>query len=78
MNHSRHIDKLIENQSSQEIEKNRLRLKTLIDSVQWLAFQACAFKGHDESSNSKNQGNFFELVKPLATYNDGLKITQSI
>jgi len=47
-----------------------LRLKTSIDSVRWLAFQACAFKGHDESSDSKNQGNFIELIKFLATFND--------
>jgi hypothetical protein len=67
MHYSQHIDKFVENQSSQEIEKNRLWLKTSIDSVQWLAFQACAFRDHDESSNSNNQGNFIELVKLLAT-----------
>ncbi|XP_062166924.1 uncharacterized protein LOC133873208 [Alnus glutinosa] len=69
-NYSRHIGKLIEKQSSQEIENNRLQLKTSIDSVRWLAFQACAFRGHDESSDSKNQGNFIELIKLLATFND--------
>ncbi|XP_062170423.1 uncharacterized protein LOC133876156 [Alnus glutinosa] len=67
---SRHIDKLVEKQTLQETENNRLRLKTSVDSVQWLAFQACAFRGHDERSDSKNQGNFIELIKLLATYND--------
>jgi hypothetical protein len=71
-NNSRHSGKLIEKQSLQEIENNRLRLKTTIDSVRWLAFQACAFKGHDESSNSKNQGNYIELIKFLASYNDNV------
>lgn len=70
INQSQHIDKLVEKQTSQETENNRLRLKTSVDSVQWLAFQACAFRGHDESSDSKNQGNFIELIKLLATYND--------
>jgi hypothetical protein len=70
MNQSHHIDKLVEKQTSQETENNRLRLKTSVDSVQWLAFQACAFRGHDESSNSKNKRNFIELIKLLATYND--------
>jgi hypothetical protein len=70
MNHSRYIEKLVEKKSSQESLNNRLRLKTLIDSVQWLIFQACAFICHDESSNSKNQGNFIELLKLLASYND--------
>ncbi|KAK1393794.1 TTF-type domain-containing protein [Heracleum sosnowskyi] len=31
--------------------------------------QACAFRGHDESCNSKNQGNFLEMLKLLASYN---------
>jgi hypothetical protein len=28
------------------------------------------FRGHDESSDSKNQNNCIELIKLLATYND--------
>jgi hypothetical protein len=71
-NNSRHVGKLIEKQSLQEMENNRLRLKTTIDSVRWLALQACAFKGYDESSNSKNQGNCIELIKFLASYNDNV------
>jgi len=46
-NYSWHISKLIEKQTSQEMKNNRLRLKTSIDNVRWLAFQACAFRGHD-------------------------------
>ncbi|CAN6270538.1 unnamed protein product, partial [Urochloa humidicola] len=34
---------------------NRLHLKVSIDSVRWLAFQACPFRGHDESASSMNQ-----------------------
>ncbi|TYI14885.1 hypothetical protein ES332_A08G151200v1 [Gossypium tomentosum] len=30
----------------------------------------CAFKGHDEISNSRNRGNFLELITLLASYND--------
>ncbi|XP_059429354.1 uncharacterized protein LOC132163185 [Corylus avellana] len=70
MNQSGHIDKIVEKQTLQETKNNQLRLKTSIDSVQWLTFQACPFRGHDESSGSKNQGNFIELVKLLASYND--------
>ncbi|XP_071740404.1 uncharacterized protein [Rutidosis leptorrhynchoides] len=32
----------------------------------------CAFRGHDETRNSKNRGNFLELLKLLASYNDEL------
>ena len=35
----------------------------------WLAFQACPFRGHDESPGSKNRGNFIEMLKILASYN---------
>ncbi|XP_058776824.1 uncharacterized protein LOC131651174 [Vicia villosa] len=49
---------------------NRLRLKTSIDTIRWLTLQACALRGHDETNNSRNQGNFLELLKLLASYND--------
>ena len=61
-NYSQHIDKLIEKQKSKELENNRLRFKTSIECARWLAFQACAFRGHDESLDSKNRGNFIELI----------------
>ncbi|XP_050263883.1 uncharacterized protein LOC126708104 [Quercus robur] len=69
-NYSRHIDKLIEKQTSKELENNQLRLKTSIECARWLAFQACAFRGHDESLDSKNRGNFIELIKLTSTFND--------
>ena len=75
-NYSRHIDKLIEKQTSKELENNRLRLKTSIECAQWLAFQACAFRGHDESLDSKNRGNFIELIKLISTFND--KVTSIV
>ena len=54
MKQSGHIDKVMHAQSSQQILDNRLRVKTSIDVVRWLAFQTCAFKGHDETPDSKN------------------------
>ncbi|KAL8115118.1 hypothetical protein AgCh_021804 [Apium graveolens] len=50
-----HLEKIVEKQSAEEIKRNRMRLKTSIDAIKWLTFQACAFRGHDESCNSKNQ-----------------------
>nr|XP_023891585.1 zinc finger MYM-type protein 1-like [Quercus suber] len=69
-NYSRYIDKLIEKQTSKELENNRLWLKTSIECARWQAFQACAFRGHDESLDSKNRGNFIELLKFTSTFND--------
>ena len=42
--YSRHIDKLIEKQTSKELENNQLRLKTLVECAQWLAFQEVMMK----------------------------------
>jgi hypothetical protein len=64
---------VIEKQISEEISANRLRLKTLIDVVRWLAFQSYPFRGHDESAKSMNQGNFLEMVDLLA-YNEEVKV----
>ncbi|XP_059671069.1 uncharacterized protein LOC132316609 [Cornus florida] len=65
-----HFDKVMEKQTLEQISNNRLRLKTSVDAVRWLTFQACAFRGHDECPESRNRGNFIEMVKILATYND--------
>ncbi|KAF8396080.1 hypothetical protein HHK36_017692 [Tetracentron sinense] len=70
MSQSQHIEKIIEKQTSEQVVKNRLRLKTSIDTIRWLTFQACAFRGHDERPESKNRGNFLEMIKILASYNE--------
>ena len=70
LNQSQHIDKVINAHSLEQKEENRLRVKTSIDVVRWLASQGCAFRGHDETSDSSNRGNFLELVSLLASYNE--------
>lgn len=72
LNRKQHIEEKILKYNDEEIIKNRLRLKASIDVIRWLTYQACALRGHDESSSSKNRGNFLELLKLLATYNDDL------
>ncbi|XP_073360020.1 uncharacterized protein [Aegilops tauschii subsp. strangulata] len=64
-----HIDKVMKKQTKQMVLDARLRLKTSIDAMRWLMFQACPFRGNDESEDSKNQGNFKEMIKLLASYN---------
>ncbi|KAI5322729.1 hypothetical protein L3X38_031801 [Prunus dulcis] len=70
MKSSEHIEKVIHKQPKDQILKNRLRLKATIESVRWLTFQACAFRDHDESIESMNRGNFIELIKYTAQWND--------
>ncbi|KAM3193911.1 hypothetical protein ACQJBY_070514 [Aegilops geniculata] len=65
-----HIEPLMERQTSEDVRANRLRLRATIDTLRWLAFQACPFRGHDESEGSKNQGNFLEMVKLIASYDE--------
>ncbi|XP_022032299.1 zinc finger MYM-type protein 1-like [Helianthus annuus] len=72
LNQKQHIEEKILKFNDDEIMNNRLRLKASIDVVRWLTYQACALRGHNESSSSKNQGNFLELLQLLATYNDDL------
>ncbi|KAK1391494.1 zinc finger MYM-type protein 1-like [Heracleum sosnowskyi] len=62
-NVTRHIDKVINCQSLEEVKKNRLRLRSTIEGVRYLSLQACALRGHDESSTSRNRGNLIEIVK---------------
>ncbi|GJT51561.1 zinc finger MYM-type protein 1-like protein, partial [Tanacetum coccineum] len=69
LNQEGHIGNIIEKQSAETIIKNRIRLKASIDIVRWLTFQICSFRGRDETLNSKNRGNFIELLKLLASYN---------
>ncbi|KAL5794981.1 hypothetical protein ACOSP7_003575 [Xanthoceras sorbifolium] len=67
---SRHIDKVMNTVSQQEILQNRLRLKTSLETVKWLAMQGCAFRGNDESINSTNRGNFIEMLKYAGRVNE--------
>jgi hypothetical protein len=69
-----HIEEVVGKQTNEDIKNNRLRLKTSIDAIRWLAFQSCSFRGYDESAESKNHGNFLEMVKLLDSYDDEVKV----
>jgi len=70
LNQNCHIRNVLEVQSSNQIMKNRLCLKTSIDTIHFLSLQARAFRGHYETTESRNQGNFLQMIKLLASYND--------
>ncbi|XP_073290429.1 uncharacterized protein [Primulina huaijiensis] len=72
MNIPRHIDKVINAQSSEETQKNRLRLTATIESIRWLTLQACTFKGHDESPSSNYRGNFIEMINFIGKINKSI------
>ncbi|XP_024164484.1 zinc finger MYM-type protein 1-like [Rosa chinensis] len=68
-NPSKHIERVISTQLSQEVANNRLRLITSIESVRLLAHQGCAFKWRDESIDSSNSGNFNAVRKSFGRMN---------
>ncbi|KAL6533012.1 hypothetical protein OROMI_027124 [Orobanche minor] len=49
-----------------------IRLNASIDCIRWLLAQGLAFRGHDESDKSRNQGNFLELLKFLANHDENV------
>jgi hypothetical protein len=51
-NQSRHIDKVLNAQSIEQILNNRIHVKTSINVAWWLAFQGCTFRNHDETLDS--------------------------
>ncbi|CAL1387335.1 unnamed protein product [Linum trigynum] len=64
------IDKVMKKQTSEEVKKNITREKTSIDVVRYLALQGVAFRGRDETVDSKNPGNFIQLIKYTRFYNE--------
>ncbi|XP_042404740.1 zinc finger MYM-type protein 1-like [Zingiber officinale] len=72
MNQKQHIETCLVNQSSQVAIDYRVRLTASIDCIRFLVRQGLAFRGHDESTNSLNHGNFLELLRFLADHNEDI------
>lgn len=54
-------------QFNENVRLNRLFLQLVIDAVLYLSKQELAFRGHDETLNSINRGNFKELLTLLVS-----------
>ncbi|KAL5543761.1 hypothetical protein UlMin_007545 [Ulmus minor] len=52
----------------------RTRLTASVDCIRFLIRQGLAFRGHDESEDSTNQGNFIELLNFLADHNEEVRV----
>nr|CAI5833699.1 unnamed protein product [Callosobruchus analis] len=57
----------------EKVRENREILERLIDAVAYLSKEECSFRGHDETSESDNKGNFKELIDILKTYDQKLE-----
>ncbi|KAL6498018.1 hypothetical protein OROGR_028415 [Orobanche gracilis] len=74
LNEVQDIRNVFEKFTTEKREKNRLRLSASIFSVRWCAFQAVAFRGHNENPNSINKGNFLEMLEALGEFRDGNRV----
>ncbi|PWZ39808.1 hypothetical protein Zm00014a_003412 [Zea mays] len=61
------IDNQIEKWSDEDLRLYKVRLTYSIRCLKYLLHQGLVFRGHDESKESSNMGNFIELLKFLAT-----------
>lgn len=57
--------RLVKINFNENVRLNRLFLRTVIDAVVYLSKQELAFRGHDESNDALNRGNFKELLTLL-------------
>jgi len=60
------IDYNIDKWSEEELRLYKKRLTYSLRCIKFLLHQGLAFRGHDESEESSNRGNFIELLKFLA------------
>ncbi|XP_026454969.1 zinc finger MYM-type protein 1-like [Papaver somniferum] len=68
-----HIEAIYRRQKEQESLSYMIRLTASICVTRFLLLQGLAFRGHDESDASHNQGNFLELLQYTAEHNDSIK-----
>ena len=54
-----------------EMRQNRGMLRTLSEADLYLSRQKLPFRGHDESSNSLNRGNYGEILESFARHLHG-------
>ncbi|KAI0488666.1 hypothetical protein KFK09_028505 [Dendrobium nobile] len=70
MNQSQHIGFMFKKQTDYATTAYRTRLNASVDCVRFLLRQGLAFRAHDDSDTSRNQGNFLQLLHFLAEHNN--------
>jgi hypothetical protein len=67
------IDYHIDKWSKEDLRLYKIRLTYSLRCLKFLLRQGLAFRGHDESEESNNRGNFLELLKFLASNSEEVK-----
>jgi len=70
MKQMQHIEDAMSKQSLQVKEEYQIHQIFILDCIQFLLNQGLAFHGNDESTSSRNKGNFLELIDFLANDNE--------
>ncbi|XP_062118895.1 uncharacterized protein LOC133832590 [Humulus lupulus] len=73
MNEKQQIQHIFVKKNDKDRKSYRVRLTASVDSIRFLLRQGLAFRGHDESEDSNNQGNFLELLNFLADHNEEVR-----
>ncbi|XP_022852377.1 uncharacterized protein LOC111374004 [Olea europaea var. sylvestris] len=73
VNQKQNIDCVLFKKSKKTKDEYRIRLNASVDCVRLLLRQGFSFHGHDESENSRNQGNFLEFLQWLCDHNKEIK-----
>uniref|UniRef100_A0A803PIJ7 DUF4371 domain-containing protein n=1 Tax=Cannabis sativa TaxID=3483 RepID=A0A803PIJ7_CANSA len=73
MNEKQQIQHILLKKESKDRKNYRVRLTASVESIRFLLRQGLAFRGHDESEDSNNQGKFLELLKFLADHNEEVR-----
>ena len=58
----------ISNAHQKEVSENKLYIEKIFSIMIYLCSQGLAIRGHDQSKNSNNQGNFLELCNLFSKF----------
>ena len=62
MKQNQHIQSVFVKQSNQDKIEYQTQLNATVDFIRFLLHWGLAFRGHDESDDSSDKGNFLELL----------------
>lgn len=63
----------ISTEQKKQVYENRVYIEKLLKILLYLAKQGIAFRGHDESNVSNNQGNFLELCNLISNFDQSFQ-----
>lgn len=72
MNNIRIVTNILES-ANRQVAENREILKSIIEALLYIPRQNIALRGHNESIDSANRGNFMELIKIFSKYHAPLR-----